>query len=776
MATPASQDSLEIGPKQEIPAEIQKEFDSVSESDENIHVAVSSDMTLDGIFEDSWLLATDKRVLVFSGNHTKRPELLHNISIADIRNVKLRNYIGNGVLELNTDNKAVEVLRFSKTALHENSISEVPRAIDSLREKSGQEVEKRRGGGRGHEHGYGREGKCEKCGRIKRRGTCPHCLEKRALLLRLFGYLKPYWYIAAIAFAVSLITAGLSLVPQIITKYIMDGVFVPAVTALEAAKTAGANYIPDPQLFPKLGWLVLAAIGIHILNTGLGTGRSYTMRWLGNKVIYDLRTSAYRYLQKLSLSFYNKKETGRLMSRISYDTERLQDFIVNSIQELVMNIFMLLGMCIILFIRNWQLAALTLIPIPTITVASVIFGKKMHMVYHKVWRRMAGLSAILADTIPGVRVVKAFAAEDREVDRFNSKSDELFTSSMYAARLSTLYFPIMGLATFAGGIIVQFFGGRSIIYGNMSMGDLTLFMGYLWRFYGPIRGLTRLNHMLQRSATAAERVFEIMDADPEVEDKEDAIDLPTISGDIKFENVVFSYDDEKNALDGVSFEVKAGEMIGLSGPSGAGKTTLINLLGRFYDVTEGSIKVDGHDIRDVTIKSLRNQIGVVLQEPFLFHGSVAENIMYSKPDASRAEIVAAAKAANAHNFIVNFPDGYDTMVGERGVGLSGGEKQRISIARAILKDPRILILDEATSSVDTETESLIQAAIERLVEGRTTFAIAHRLSTLRKSNRLVILEKGEVAETGTHDELMQNEGLYKRLVNMQSDLSSIKAV
>jgi ATP-binding cassette subfamily B protein len=282
--------------------------------------------------------------------------------------------------------------------------------------------------------------------------------------------------------------------------------------------------------------------------------------------------------------------------------------------------------------------------------------------------------------------------------------------------------------------------------------------------------------MLQRAASAAERVFEILDAEPEVDDKEDAIELPTISGDIKMEDVVFSYDGEKNALDGISFEVKAGQMIGLSGPSGAGKTTLINLLGRFYDVTEGSISVDGHDVRDVTMKSLRDQIGVVLQDPFLFHGTIADNIAYSKPGASRAEIVAAAKAANAHDFVVNFPDGYDTMVGERGGGLSGGEKQRISIARAVLKNPRILILDEATSSVDTETESLIQGAVERLVEGRTTFAIAHRLSTLRKADRLLILDKGEIAEMGTHNELLDNNGLYKRLVDLQSELSRIKTV
>ena len=765
-----------IGPKQELPKELEEEFSKITEYGENIHVAVASDMNLNGDFEDCWLLATDNRILAFSGNHVHKPKLLQELSLNEIEDISLKNLVGNGILEVKTHDKSIEILRFSKTAFRENQIDEIPIAIDRLREMKGIQVAERRKHDRGYEHAHGDNQLCEKCGRVMHRGVCQHCIDKKTLLARLFGYLKPYWHIAAIAFAISLVTAGLGLIPQIITKYLMDGVFVPAVTAVSEAKKAAIEYVPDPALFTRLAILIAASLGIHLANTGMGTGRNYIMRWLGNKVIYDLRTSAYAHLQRLSLGFYNQKETGRLMSRISHDTGRLQDFVVNSIQEFLMDIFMLVGMCTILFVTNWRLAALTLIPLPAITFASIVFGRKMHNVFHKVMRQMAGLSAILADTIPGVRVVKAFAAEDREIDRFSERSEEYFHTSMRAAKLSTIYFPIMGIATFIGGVVVQFFGGRQIIYGNMSMGELTLFMGYLWRFYGPIRGFTRLNHMLQSASAAAERVFEILDAEPDVYDSKDAVELKEINGDIKFENVVFSYDGEKDALQGVSFEVKAGQMVGLSGPSGAGKTTIINLLGRFYDVNEGSITIDGHDIRDVNMMSLRNQISVVLQEPFLFHGTIAENIAYSKLGASRAEIISAAKAANAHDFIMNFPDGYDMLVGERGTRLSGGEKQRISIARAILKDPRILILDEATSSVDTATESLIQAAIERLVEGRTTFAIAHRLSTLRKADKLIILERGEVMEQGTHNELMDNNGLYRQLVDMQSELSKLKTV
>jgi len=464
------------------------------------------------------------------------------------------------------------------------------------------------------------------------------------------------------------------------------------------------------------------------------------------------------------------------MSRITYDTGNLQQFIVNGIQDFTVDVMMLTGMSVVLFVTNWKLAALTLIPLPLLTIGTIYFGQKMHMAYHKVWRRMASISAILADTIPGVRVVKTFVAEQREINKFTNINHDFFKSSMNTAKLNTLYFPIMGFATFAGGIIIRWFGGRDVVTGDMTLGSLMLFMGYMWQFYGHVNGLTRLNQMLQMAASAAERVFEILDAQPEIDDSKSAIELPPIKGDIKYDNVVFSYDGEKNALDGISFEIKAGQMVGLSGPSSAGKTTLVNLLCRFYDVTEGAILVDGYDIRDVKVRSLRDQISVVLQDPFLFHGSIADNIAYSKPTATRSEIIAAAKAANAHEFIMNFPDGYDTMVGERGVGLSGGEKQRISIARAILKNPRILILDEATSSVDTETESLIQSAIERLVEGRTTIAIAHRLSTLKKADKLIILDKGKIVEMGTHDELLENDGLYKRLVTMQAELSKVRAV
>jgi ATP-binding cassette subfamily B protein len=402
------------------------------------------------------------------------------------------------------------------------------------------------------------------------------------------------------------------------------------------------------------------------------------------------------------------------------------------------------------------------------------FGARLHFVYRGLWRRWAGISSLLADTIPGVRVVKAFSQERREVGKFETRSGDLLEGELRAARLQSLFSPIMAFITRLGTMIIWLVGGAMVLNEELKLGTFTAFTAYMWQFYGPVESLCRLNHRFQRAATSAERVFETLDAQPDVRDVPDAGALPRIEGHVEFRNVSFAYDEAKPVLKHIDIDVAPGEMIGLAGHSGAGKSTLINLICRFYDVEEGQILIDGRDIREVQLKSLRDQVGVVLQDPFLFNGSIADNIAYGKPDASLDEIVAAARAAHAHEFVMNLPDGYDTLTGERGVRISGGERQRVSIARAILRDPRILILDEATSSVDTETEVKIQEALERLIKGRTTFAIAHRLSTLRHATRLLILDKGAVAEIGTHDELIAADGIYARLCRMQTEMSKLK--
>jgi ATP-binding cassette subfamily B protein len=439
----------------------------------------------------------------------------------------------------------------------------------------------------------------------------------------------------------------------------------------------------------------------------------------------------------------------------------------------------LVVIAILMFSLNPSLAMLSLLPAPIILVMSAMHMRRTHKLYHRQWRRRSRVFALLANVIPGVRVVKAFAQEDRERGRFARRSEEYMRTSVDTYRtqrgftFSTMF--LMSLSYMA----IWGYGGYLVVIGapGATVGTLMAFMTFVMRFYNPLQNLARMSQQIQRAATSAQRVFEVLDAQPDVAELPHAKQMPPIRGTVEFKNVTFGYEPHTPVLKDLSFKVEPGEMIGLVGPSGAGKSTTINLICRFYDVTEGAIEIDGVDLRDVTLRGLRDQIGVVLQEPFLFHGTVAENIAYGNPSASREKIIEAARAANAHEFIMRFPDGYDTMVGERGQRLSGGERQRISIARAILKNPRLLILDEATASVDTETEEQIRQAIDRLVAGRTTFAIAHRFSTLQQADRLIVLDNGRLVEMGTHEELLAIEdGLFRRLCEKQAQMSRLVAV
>ena len=764
----ARRPDVEMTTLEEVPEVLHGQLEDLLDGKEDIKIAISTDLRFDGTYGKDWVLATEKRLLAFNQNGAPTPEV-QNIALEAIDQIEIRELHGNNFMKVRTSEGAFEVARYSKRFAPKfaEATPEIEALIDKIKPEDTDKSKRHRR--------YVDPGKnkirCETCGRPIPRWSdvCPNCVEKGKLLFRLLKYAVPFWKVSVPALLIILVIRLVGVYPPILSKDLIDNILTPAMIAMTGGQPV------DPSAFGQLVTIVLIMVGAHVFTAVFSAVRGYMMTWVGQRITLTLRNDAFRHMSILSLDFYQQRETGNLMSRITQDVGRLRDFIAEGLQDIISDSMALVYMCIIMFVINWQLALWVLLPIPLIILFSFYFGHKMHKVFHVLWRRYAGISTILASTIPGIRVVKAFTREKYEVDRFQEQTHLVFAGEMNAAKLWTLYQPIMTFLTYIGTVLIWLVGGRQILNGELTLGEITLFMTYMTQFLQPVRTLAQMNRRFLRAATSAERVFEILDTVPSVASRKGAIDLPNMRGQVEFRDVFFSYDGEKNAINGISFTTEPGEMIGLVGHSGAGKSTLINLVTRFYDPNEGEILIDGHDSRDIGLRSLRGQVGVVLQDPFLFEGTVADNIGYGKPEATRQEIIAAAKAANAHDFIVKFPDGYDTMVGERGVRVSGGERQRISIARAILKNPRILILDEATSSVDTETESRIQEALGRLIQGRTVFAIAHRLSTLKHANRLVVLKEGTVDEIGTHEELITKGGTYANLCEKQTELSKIRA-
>jgi ATP-binding cassette subfamily B protein len=738
----------------EMPEDVRLWVDSLLADDEGIAGFFYADILPDGSFGELWNVLTNHRYMVLSFDHeTGAREITFETPLAEIEDAKVRTYIGSGALILTCKDRAHEVARFGLGSQHE--VSDLAYYV--------RELVKGREEGRSFEDvpppiTQRPQNRCSNCGRALSRWSevCTHCMDRRQILLRLLTHLVPYRWMALLGLALTLLITGLQLMPPYLTKVLIDKVITPGNA-------------------PLLPTVVILLAGVNIMAAVVAVFRSYVMQWVGQKVLLDMRAELYERLQMMRLRFYAQRETGRIMSRVTSDLGRLQSFVAEGVQDIIVNIATMLLIAAILLMMNWRLFLLALAPTPIIVFTTIVFGHRIHLLFHRIWRRSSGLTAILADTIPGIRVVKAFAQEHRETRKFRDRSEALFGEEMRAAKLSSAFFPFLGLQTTLGSILIFSVGGYMVINKMATVGTLVAFTSYLWRFYMPVQRFGQMNHGLQRSLTSAERVFEILDADPEPIMRP-GLKLENMQGKVEFRNVRFSYEPGKYALDDVSCVVEPGEMIGLVGPSGAGKSTLVHLIARFYEVEEGGIYIDGHNVNDFDLQWFREQIGVVLQEPYLFRGTIWENIAYANPDATAEQILAAARAANAHEFIVNLPDGYDTMIGERGQTLSGGERQRISIARAVLRDPKILILDEATASVDTETESKIQIALERLVENRTTFAIAHRLSTLRKANRLIVLEKSKLVEVGTHDELLELDGLFAKLCRMQDEISKTRAL
>lgn len=515
--------------------------------------------------------------------------------------------------------------------------------------------------------------------------------------------------------------------------------------------------------------LALLALAVFVARAGLEFLRSYMAHVAGWGVVADVRKAVYHHLQRMSLRFYEDKQTGQLMSRMVNDSDLLEKLMAHAVPDVAVNFLTLIGVSVMLFVMSPPLMLLTLIPIPLIILAMQGFAHYVRPAFRTRQKELGELNAILQDNLSGIREIKTFTREAMESERIGSRINNYMNSLLYALKMMATFQPFVNFASSLGLIVVIYFGGRMALAGTLPIEDLVAFFLYLEMFYNPIRQLSSAWEAVQESLAGAERVGELLDQPADIFDKPGALALPERArGEVRLENVSFSYLPDQPVLDGINLEIPANSVAALVGPTGVGKTTLASLIPRFYDVNGGCIRVDGHDIRDLTLHSLRQQISIVLQDVFLFHGTVRDNILFGRPEATEEEMREAATIANAVEFIDQLPQGYDTLIGERGVKLSGGQKQRLAIARAVLKDAPILILDEATSSVDTETERLIQQALERLMVGRTTLVIAHRLSTIRNADQIVVLSGSGVAEQGSHGELMALGGIYHHLNQVQA--------
>jgi subfamily B ATP-binding cassette protein MsbA len=568
------------------------------------------------------------------------------------------------------------------------------------------------------------------------------------IYVRLLQYIKPYIPRMIVAVFCIIMAACANLYVPWILRDVIDEVLTTQNTVL-------------------LNTIAIGIVIVFFLRGIFFYGQTYLMSYIGQKVIIDIREDVYRHLQRLSLSYYEKRQTGKIMSYITNDVSAVQSALVDSMIELVTEGMTLLGSLGAMFYLDWKLSLLTLVTLPLVGQAINVFGKKLRTSSTAVQERAADITSVLQESISSVRIIKSFAREDYEIERFNKENNHNFRAQMKNSQIMATLTPVIEFLAAIGVTMIIWYGGKQVINHSLTAGSLIAFLVYAVNLSNPIKRLSRVYGNIQKALAAAARVFEVLDTQPEIKDMPGATSLPTINGYVALNHLTFEYKKGEPALRQVDLTVNPGQVVAIVGPSGAGKTTIANMIPRFYDPTDGNITIDGIDIKTVTLRSLREQIGIVPQETILFNGSIFDNILYGRLDASHEEVLEAAKAANAHNFIIDMPEGYDTQIGERGSKLSGGQRQRISIARAILKNPRILILDEATSALDTESEKLVQEAVDKLMIGRTSFVIAHRLSTVQRADLIVVMAKGRIAEKGTHTELLAAGGLYSKLYQVQ---------
>ncbi|MBI3711879.1 MAG: ABC transporter ATP-binding protein [Burkholderiales bacterium] len=724
------------------------------EKEETVLNAVEIDLDARLHFTRGFLVLTERRLLAIAvGSDEWQSWRLE-------KNVQLRHYdhAGVGHLELCDE---IQLLAHWRFTLAQNLL--VTRLMDAFREQlhivtTGKATEKP------EQH------ICPSCKAVLEpdQEECPVCTKvihtppSTWTLFRLWRFARPYRLSLFIGFSLMLLGTASHMIPRYLTKPLTDKVLIPYQNGQHVETSLAVMYIGGLLGAAILAWL-------------LSWGKTYILALVSERIGADLRTATYEHLLKLSLEYFGSKRTGDLMSRIGSESDRICVYLSLHLLDFVTDVLMFLMTAAFLFQINTKLALVTLLPLPFIAWAIHLVRDRLRTGFEKIDRVWGEVTNVLADTIPGIRVVKAFAQEQREALRFKTANKHNLAVNDKLNKVWSLFSPVVSFLTDIGILVVWGFGIWQVSRNEISVGDLVATIAFISNFYGRIDSMSRIVSVTQKSASAAKRIFDILDHVSSVPEPQNPVKIKEVRGEIELREVGFRYGN-RTVNRNVSLKIQPGEMIGLVGHSGSGKSTLVNLICRFYDVAEGAILLDGVDIRSYGVSDYRSHIGLVLQEPFLFFGTIADNIAYGKPHATRDEIIAAARAAHAHEFILRLPQGYDSMVGERGQGLSGGERQRISIARALLIDPRILIMDEATSSVDSETEKEIQKALDNLVKGRTTIAIAHRLSTLHKADRLVVLDRGEVVEVGGHDELMAKQGAYFNLYEAQARNAAALAI
>ena len=714
----------------------------VNEND--VLFAVVGDLNLKGRYAESLMLFTKEKIVAFDECYKNTA---YELPYSDIETAEVKRLYGNAVFRAKLKNgEKKTVLRFSYASAEVADAAAV--FINAVNNGGDYLYEAETVKSVYHKQRCF----CPKCGRKlpNPEAECINCSGKGKIISKFSRYVIPEKKSLFVCMLLSVAATALSLAPPYITKIMVDDV-IPA---------------KDSAM---LVTVLVALLGIYILQYVMNGLRSYKLRLAGDRITLNLKKDIYEKAQYLPLSFYDKISTGSVINRVNSDASVIQTFIMKITQEAVVQAFTLVGLIIIMFSMSWKLALFSLIPVPVVVFAGRLFGKIIGPKYMRLWRRNASISTVLANSIPGVRVIKAFTNEEQTIKKFERYCDEWYKEDKKVAVPAAIFPSVITFLVTCGSIVVWFLGGQMVITGNseISLGLLVSFVSYASMFYAPINFFANMSDSYQNTLASAEKILDIVDAEPE-NNFGKGNTLERMKGKIEFKNVNFAFDRSKKVLSNINLTIEPGDIVGIVGTTGSGKSTLINLLMRYYDDYDGEILIDGVNIKDVDMKYYRDSIGYVQQEPLMFRDTIFNNIAFGSGRVHVEQVIHAAEVANAHGFISKLPDAYDTMLGERGVGLSGGERQRVSIARAVLKNPSILIFDEATAAVDSETEHLIQGAIERLISGRTTLMIAHRLSTLRKANKIVVVDKGEIIECGTPEELLRMKGKYYKLVEIQS--------